>query len=244
MTIVIPMAGASERFTGIGMSPKYMLKLKPFTTLFDAALESFKKWYDTANFIVIVKDAFACEFAESHLKLLKVKNYKVVNLDYLTRGQAESVYLGLQRAGIEDDGDELMVFNIDTIRYNLEIPEDDEWDSLFDAFYDDSDSLEWSFAKVEDNSLNIIKTAEKKRISCWCSTGLYIFRSIWLYNDSYERAEKDEAYNFYIAPLYNYMKGMKNKLLICDKKDVDFSGTPSQYYQLIQKLKNEDTDTK
>jgi choline kinase len=241
MTIVIPMAGASARFTNVGMSPKYLLKIKPFITLFDMSVYSFKKWFDTAKFIIIVKDEYAAEFAESHLKLLKIKNYKVINLDFLTRGQAESVYLGLKKAEIEDDGDELMIFNIDTIRTNLEIPNNIEWDTLFDVFYDSSPSNKWSFAKTDDN-YNILKTAEKKIISNWCSTGLYIFRSIWLYTDAYEQASKDKEYNFYIAPLYNYLKGLNNKILICPNENVDFAGIPEQYNNVVEKYKNIDVE--
>lgn len=237
MTIVIPMAGASARFTSVGMSPKYLLKVKPFLTLFDMSVRSFSKWFDTARFIIIVKDEYAAEFAEHHLKTMKVKDFKIINLDFLTRGQAETVYLGLKDAGIEDDGDELMIFNIDTIRNNLVIPDDIVWDTLFDAFYDESPSKEWSFAKVDGN-LNILETAEKNKISNWCSTGLYIFRSIWLYIDAYKRAEKNSDYNFYIAPLYNYLKGLNNRVLVCQREDVDFAGIPSQYNEVVEKYKN------
>ena len=237
MTIVIPMAGESARFTSVGMAPKYLLKIKPFITLFDMSVFSFKKWFDTAKFIIIVKDEYAVEFAKSRLNMMKVKNFKIINLNFLTRGQAETVYLGLKEAGIEDDGDELMIFNIDTIRNNLVIPDDIVWDTLFDAFYDDNSSNNWSFAETDDD-LNILKTAEKHKISNWCSTGLYVFRSIWLYIDAYENAISDDTYNFYIAPLYNYLKGLNNRVLVCQREDVDFAGIPSQYNEVVEKYKN------
>ena len=111
--------------------------------------------------------------------------------------------------------------------------------TLFDAFYDDNSSNNWSFAETDDD-LNILKTAEKHKISNWCSTGLYVFRSIWLYIDAYENAISDDTYNFYIAPLYNYLKGMKNKVLICPNDDVDFAGIPEQYNNVVEKYKNID----
>ena len=235
MTIVIPMAGESSRFLKADMGPKYTLPIRPLETLFDVSLRSFEKWFDTANFVIVVKDDFGYEFADEHMKYLNVKNYKIVNLNTLTRGQAESVYLGLKEVVSDDLSDELMIFNIDTIRHNLELPDDEIWDTLFDAFYDENATNEWSFAKTKDDSLDIIQTAEKDKISNWCSTGLYIFRSIWLYVDAYERAIKDDSYNFYIAPLYNKMKGMTNKILVCPKENVDFAGTPGQYHELYEK---------
>lgn len=240
MTIVIPMAGESSRFTKVGLPPKYTLEIKDGISLFDAAICSFRKWFATADFIIIVKDDKAKKYVEKRISMLGIQNYKIINLNFLTKGQAETVYLGLKEAGIDDLGDELMIFNIDTIRYNLELPKDEIWDTLFDVFYDEDATNEWSFAQVKSNSNDIIKTAEKQKISNWCSTGLYIFRSIWLYVDAYERAIKDNQYNYYIAPLYNKLKGMNNRILICDKEDVDFAGTPEQYNNIVQRCKNID----
>lgn len=239
MVIVIPLAGASSRFINAGMPPKYTLSVAPFTTLFDETVNSFKPWFDTAKFIFIVKDAYARDFAKHHAEFLKIKDYHVVNLNRLTQGQAESVYEGLKHADIEDDGGPLMIFNIDTIRRNLVIPDDEEWDTLFDAFYEEDSGEAWSFARVDKNN-NVLKTAEKKKISNWCSTGLYIFRSVWLYRNAYENAIHNANYNYYIAPLYNYLKGLKNRLLICNKEDIDFSGTPEEYHALYKKYNERD----
>lgn len=235
MIIVIPMAGASSRFTSMGMAPKYTLKTQPFRTLFDDAVSSFDKWFDTATFLIIVKDEYAKEFAEVHATNLGIKDLIVVNLDFLTKGQAETVKLGLQEAGLENRTDELIIFNIDSVRHNLVLPEDEVWDTLFDAFYDEDAEPIWSFCKVDKN-MNIIKTAEKRKISPWCSTGLYIFRGANLYLTAYNDAIKDKSYNYYIAPLYNKLKGMTNRLLVCPHQDIDFAGTPSQYNEYVNKV--------
>ena len=235
MIIVIPMAGASSRFTSMGMAPKYTLKTKDFRTLFDDAVSSFDKWFDTATFLIIVKDDYAKEFAENHAATLGIKDFTVINLDFLTKGQAETVKLGLQEAGLENRTDELIIFNIDSIRHNLVLPEDEVWDTLFDAFYDEDAEPVWSFCKVDKN-MNIIKTAEKRKISPWCSTGLYIFRGVNLYLTAYNDAIKDKSYNYYIAPLYNNLKGMTNRLLVCPLQDIDFAGTPSQYKEYVNKI--------
>lgn len=235
MIIVIPMAGASSRFTNVGMAPKYTLKTRPFKTLFDEALSSFTPWFKSATFLIITKDTYAHDFAEAHAKNLGIEDLRVVNLDFLTKGQAETVYLGLKDADLLDRDDELMIFNIDSVRHNLSLPDDEIWDSLFDAFYDENALPKWSFCKVDKNG-NITKTAEKRKISPWCSTGLYVFRSVGIYVGAYTDAIENTSYNYYIAPLYNFLKGFTNKLLVCPREDVDFAGTPEEYKQFIKKF--------
>ena len=236
MIIVIPMAGASSRFTSVGMAPKYTLKTRPFMTLFDEALSSFEKWFKTATFLIITKDEYAHDFAEDRAKKLGIEDLTVINLEFLTKGQAETVYLGLKEANMLDRDDELIIFNIDSVRHNLVLPDDDIWDSLFDAFYDEDALPKWSFCKVDKDG-NVTKTAEKRKISPWCSTGLYVFRSVGIYVTAYGDAIEDTAYNYYIAPLYNFLKGFTNKLLVCPREDVDFAGTPEEYKQFVNKFK-------
>ena len=47
---------------------------------------------------------------------------------------------------------------------------------------------------------------------------------------------KNKSYNYYIAPLYNKLKGMTNRLLVCPLQDVDFAGTPSQYKEYVNRI--------
>lgn len=227
------MAGASSRFTKEGMAPKYTLPTSENKTLFDDAVSSFSEWFETATFIFIVKDDDAYNFATEHAKSLNIENFVVYNLNFLTRGQAETVYIGLKETGYFNDSEQLMIFNIDSIRHNLELPDEDEWDTLFDAFYDEDALQKWSFCKV-DRKDNIIRTAEKEKISPWCSTGLYIFKYVRLFTDAYDTAVKSSNYNFYIAPLYNYLTNKTNKLLRCPLSDVDFAGTPDEYFKYIK----------
>ena len=236
MIIVIPMAGLSSRFTEVGMKPKYTLPINETEKMFDFALKSFEQWFDSAKFIIIVKDDEALSFVKERCDGLNVKDYEILNLGQTTRGQAETAYLGLCEYHCNESDETLIVFNNDSQRRNIELPDDDIWDTLFDAFYDETAKPIWSFCRVDDNG-NVIKTAEKEKISYWCSTGLYVFRSAKLFNDAYEEAIEDSEYNFYIAPLYNYLKGMTNRLMICDKSDLDVIGTPEQYNEYIKNKK-------
>ena len=244
MYIIIPMAGESSRFFNAGYTvPKYMLPLGS-ETVFDKAIKSFKDYFNNAVFIFVVRndkyDSF--EFVNDHAKMLGIKWYYVQILKEPTKGQAETVYKFLADHGLEDSADELVIFNIDTIRHNLKIPVGN-FTSYFDAFYDsDPDEKKWSFCKLLDNfEPCLAETAEKQKISNYCSTGLYIFGSVRLYSWAYKEACKLNDYNYYIAPLYNILipkdsSGLATKssnyLLNCPVTDVEFSGVPIEYERL------------
>jgi len=122
---------------------------------------------------------------------------------------------------------------------------------VFDAFFDSrADEKKWSFCavtypivdgKVTKHPLEITKTAEKKKISNWCSTGLYMFGAPEIYRTAYERACREPDYNYYIAPLYNYLKG-KVYLLECPRDHVEFAGVPDDYEKLKIKYTEEYTE--
>lgn len=251
MYIIIPMAGESSRFFNAGYTvPKYMLPLGN-ETVFDKSVKTFQKYFDNAFFIFVVRnDKYnSFEFVHDHAKLLGIKMFDVQILKETTRGQAETVYKAIINHKIRMSYDELVIFNIDTIRHNLSIPIGN-FSSYFDAFYDeDADENKWSFCVVSASYKDcIMMTAEKNKISNWCSTGLYIFGSVRLFANAYEEAYGEDSYNFYIAPLYNFLipKGLdgiptksSNYLLECPIEDIEFSGVPDEYEALKIKYQNE-----
>jgi len=140
MTIVIPMAGASSRFVNEGYNPKYMLELKPGYTMFRASIESFKEYFQYALFIFVTNSVDATMWVENQISQMKkesaeIKDYRIITLDGVTKGQAETVYLGLQKSldyifthdhvilpncgYYAKQNTSLVIFNIDTIRHNF-----------------------------------------------------------------------------------------------------------------------------
>lgn len=242
--IVIPMAGASSRFFNAGYAlPKYMLPLGN-ETLFDKAIKSFEKYFTTGTFIFVIRldDSNSYKFVDEHTKKLGILDCRIFSLDNITKGQAETVLAGLETLSIDELNRPLYIFNIDTIRKNLVIPEND-YDAYFDVFYDnDPDESKWSFCELDDTSTYIIRTAEKKKISNLCSTGLYIFRTCNLFSFVYFSAlREDKTYNYYIAPIYNYLLNKEKVLpLYCLPEDVEFSGVPDEYEKLKIKYKDEE----
>lgn len=244
--IVIPMAGLSSRFFNAGFNkPKYMLEAHG-KTLFEYSVESFKAYFDTDTFLFIVRSAYGTpEFVKQKSIELGIKTFSIVTLDHDTRGQAETVYLGLHDV-IEneqvDKEQEVTIFNIDTFRPNFIKPNiPSTSDGYLEVFKGSGDN--WSFALPEnESSTKVIKTAEKKQISDLCSTGLYQFKNCSIYFKAFEEylslPIKDwEKGELYIAPIYNILinNGHDIHYHLINESDVIFCGTPDEYNDLINK---------
>ncbi|ENO1850502.1 glycosyltransferase family 2 protein [Vibrio vulnificus] len=237
--IVIPMAGMSSRFFKAGYSkPKYMLEAHG-ETLFSHAVKSFKAYFKCKPFLFIIKDAFDTpSFVLEQIKKLGIEEYYIEVLQQETRGQAETVYIGLKQLfskGLDYSG-EITVFNIDTFRPNFQFPKlINESRGYLEVFKGEGEN--WSFARAESpNSNVVIETAEKKAISDLCSTGLYHFEKVTYFLESFDEyiklpKESWDKGELYIAPLYNLMikKGLVIRYHLINDEDVIFCGVPSEY---------------
>jgi dTDP-glucose pyrophosphorylase len=189
MTIVISMAGLSQRFIKDGFTlPKYMLYAKK-----------------------------------------------------VTKGQAETVSIGIKKSIISEN-EPIVIFNIDTFRSGFKFPQKiSEWDGYLEVFKGDGDN--WSYAKTEsENSTKVIQTAEKVQISNYCSTGLYYFKSVKLFNETFESrkpiSETSLIKELYVAPLYNWLIQQNKNIHIdlIEKSDVLFCGIPEEYYAYLEQV--------
>lgn len=236
--IVIPMAGLSSRFFKAGYTePKYMLKAHG-ETLFDHAVNSFKKYFNQETFLFIVRDVYQTpEFVEQSAKSLGIQNYIIKVLNEDTRGQAETVALGLQ--GLEYQG-AITIFNIDTFRPDFQFPEKEmSGDGYLEVFQGTGDN--WSFAKpINEKSTLVCQTAEKNPISDLCCTGLYHFSDIedylLIYNEYLNKPQAEwEKGELYVAPLYNLLiaKGASIHYHLIERDQVIFCGVPAEYDQFL-----------
>ncbi len=238
MTIIIPMAGLSSRFTKAGYTlPKYMLYVKD-KSLFDLAVSSFSKYFETCRFVFVVRDVFDTpRFVKEECILLGIKDYDIVTLANPTRGQAETVLKGIEGAGISSD-EAILIFNIDTFRFGYTFPENiDQWDGYLETFVGTGDN--WSYAKTEDGSptSKVVETAEKRPISQYCSTGMYYFRRAVDFLDAYdEEFTAPTAKELYIAPLYNYLikQGKDIYISVIPRELVLFCGVPQEYEEYLR----------
>jgi dTDP-glucose pyrophosphorylase len=236
--IIIPMAGLSSRFFKAGfIKPKYMLKAQG-KTLFDYSIESFREYFATEKFLFIIRDVFGTEkFVKESADFLGILDFEVVVLERETRGQAETVTLGLNETLYQGS---ITIFNIDTFRPGFKQPNLTKCsDGYLEVFKGVGDN--WSFVKAfNKNSTKVIRTTEKNPISDLCCTGLYHFTSALDYLDAYNnylsKPESEwEKGELYVAPLYNYLIN-KNKDIhynVIDKNEVIFCGTPVEYNEFL-----------
>lgn len=239
MTIIIPMAGLSSRFTQAGyVLPKYMLYVKN-KSLFNLAVSSFEKYFDSCRFVFVARDVFDTKtFIERECELLGIKDFTVVILPHPTKGQAETVLEGVVRAGVPDQ-EPILIFNIDTFRPGFTFPPDmNGWDGYLEVFV--GSGKNWSYARTEsENSTLVVETAEKVEISRYCSTGLYYFSAASSFSTAYTinlEHPADGKAELYVAPLYNHLirAGKKIHIHVIPREAVIFSGVPAEYEQILQ----------
>lgn len=243
--IVFPMSGLSSRFSKAGyLSNKYKLDLYG-NSVFHHIVSQFKKANLTDGFVFIHNGN---NFDENFISQactsvgLKTGEYHIVKLNGETRGQAETVFKGVENINF-DKSERLIIYNIDSIRLDFDLPKEIkelDVDGYLEVFEGEGDH--WSFAlpKDEDSDelfLEVEKVAEKQRISKYCSNGLYHFKSFSIFKDAYENElEKfDGKGELFVAPLYNHLVEAKKSIYMrkVSIKETVFCGTPQEYESLF-----------
>jgi NDP-sugar pyrophosphorylase family protein len=238
--IIIPMAGKSSRFFKAGYDiPKYMLPLNG-SNVFKEAVGSFKNYFEHDFFLFITRRDYGVEdFVKKECISLGINNFEVVTLDEDTRGQADTVKIGLDKLKIKNDEDEMYVFNIDSIRVNFKKPNAPFFKNTsgyLEVFEDEGEH--WSFVEPLKNNY-VKRTTEKIRISNLCSNGLYYFLSVGLFKQIFIEFEKNNDYKeLFIAPMYNFLikKNLGVKYLLLEQNQTLFAGTPTEYEQLKENI--------
>ncbi len=239
MTIIIPMAGLSSRFTRAGYTlPKYMLYAVG-RSLFNIAVSSFERYFAVAQFVFVARDMFDTKtFVEEECRLMGIANYSIVILESPTRGQSETVLRGITEADIPDEED-ILIFNIDTFRPNFTLPEiPQEWDGYLEVFK--GNGANWSYAKTEGgDETRVVETAEKREISDNCSTGIYWFRRVADYKEAYVWGVAHPQRNeLYVAPMYNCLiaQGKEIHIHVISRDEVIFCGIPQEYEAYLARV--------
>lgn len=234
MNIIITMAGLGSRFTKAGFDkPKFLIKTYG-KTLFEWSMDSLIDYNSHVNKYVFIvrKELKAKDFIINIMKKYGNFNIEVIEIDYLTDGQATTTYLGSKNINLTD---ELMIYNIDTYiePYNLKYS-----DLKGDGFVPCFNSLgdHWSFVKGENGIAEDV--VEKKRISDNCSLGAYYFSSASLFVKLYEEMYLNKATvkEKYIAPMYKLMiqKGYSVYYNLLNPECVHVLGTPEELKEFEQ----------
>jgi hypothetical protein len=233
--IIIPMVGRSSRFFDVGYEiPKYQLPLKG-GVVFDMAVMSFERYFQSDFFRFIVRSDFESEsFVRSRVEALGIYKFDIIVIDYETLGQADTVAIGLE--GVNQN-EPIFIFNIDTFRPGFVKRFDkSECAGYLEVFQGEGDH--WSFVKSDGNN-GVLRTTEKERISNLCSDGLYYFSSAKVYLDAFRSALESNSRvggELYVAPLYNHLiaSGLTVKFFEVSSKDIIFCGTPTEYLSIAE----------
>ena len=227
LNFIIPMGGEGKRFKNSKFNkPKFMIETKN-KTLLEWAIQSLPLDFAHKIFFIIRKnDEQNFRVKEFIKKIMKEKfsniKFEILLLSKNTRGQAETV-LNCKKYINNDRG--LLIFNNDTyfkstrLKSRLLSMRNQKIDGILGIF--NSNNPEYSFVKI-DNENKVIKTKEKKVISNFASTGMYIFSKGSDFIKSVEYAIEEEILSkneFYISELYNILikEGKKFTVDIADE---------------------------
>jgi len=227
LNFIIPMGGEGKRFKNSKFNkPKFMIETKN-KTLLEWAIQSLPLDFAHKIFFIIRKnDEQNFRVKEFIKKIMKEKfsniKFEILLLSKNTRGQAETV-LNCKKYINNDRG--LLIFNNDTyfkstrLKSRLLSMKNQKIDGILGIF--NSNNPEYSFVKI-DNENKVIKTKEKKVISNFASTGMYIFSKGSDFIKSVEYAIEEEILSkneFYISELYNILikEGKKFTVDIADE---------------------------
>lgn len=246
--IIFPMLGRSKRFSDAGYTlPKYMLEVAGKSILLHI-IENFLK-LENLNDIIFVysNDDFVRNFIlqETCKANILKEHVKLVPVSGATLGQADTVLRGIDGANVSDD-QAIWIFNIDTIRLPVSLPSSDVLSKMhgyLEVFEGEGDH--WSFARLSDEEFFLenriscaVEVAEKRRISNFCSDGLYFFNKAGIFRKYVQKAITSLTDNneIYVAPIYQEMinDGLLVGCGLIDKGSLHFSGTPSEYRKLVE----------
>ena len=246
--IVFPMSGLSSRFSKAGyLHNKYKLDLYG-NSVFHHIVSQFKSSDIKDRFVFIHNgNDFDENFIVQTCKNvgLNTDEYFIVKLTGETRGQAETVFKGINTLEVKGS-ERVIIYNIDSIRVDFNLPKEIDFlnvDGYLEVFK--GEGTHWSFALPEDESSNepfrkVTRVEEKNRISDYCSNGLYYFKSLDIFKEIYYKEVENfnENSELFVAPLYNTLIKDNKSVYMREiaMSDTIFCGTPLEYEEILSSV--------
>lgn len=233
LNIVITMAGAGSRFAKAG----YELT-KPLIPLFGKPMyrlstNSLPLHLAKRLVFIIQKTEFAEAIKQDIRDNYSDYDYRIVEIEGLTRGQAETCLLAKDH----------LYHNIPTLIHNsdsaIQIEERDfveamrKYDGVLVTF--NASEPRFSYAHINPETGSVDEVREKQVISCHASTGTYYFKSTVQMLNLFEQISVSQNYEqgeLYIAPVYNSMIEAGQVVQIVDCKGYFCYGTPQELKEI------------
>ena len=217
MNVLVPMAGLGSRFSERGYSlPKPLIEVSNNQTIIDISLSCFLN--QNFNYIFIVRKEH-CEQYKIHEKLKSiVSNCNIIEIDYLTDGQASSALTGKKYFNNDEplfivNPDNYFDWNFNEFVGNMG---QEGADASVVTIEDYTKNKSWSYAKINEQGF-ITEIAEKEPISNYPLVGCFYWRrGSDFYKYTKQMIDKNIRVNneFYIAPVYNEAISDNKKCII------------------------------
>jgi hypothetical protein len=235
------MAGRSSRFFAEGYKvPKYML---PFakSTILQESLRAITEVSPSEKIVLIYRNIHNTRSNLQKMILsedLNRFNIELFELQSETRGQAQTVYEYTKSILANQLGEEMIIFNADTIHYDLKHHHYTLENSRGYIEVCDLPGDHWSFVEpeLEKESRNGSGKAraiiEKRRISNLASNGVYQFKSIEFFNKMYDGAAAEDPENeLFVSLIYDFAirEGFTFEYIKISSTKLVFCGTPAEY---------------
>lgn len=230
MKIVVPMAGKGSRFLDAAdLNPEYKkpkplinVKGKPMVVWAIDSLAEFK--VNPSDLIFICRQDHEDQFKISKsLQDLFADQIKIVFIDQITRGAAETVLKAKQYLNTDED---IIVSDSDhyfdgSFLYNKVCSKDLETQGVIPVFRPPDQEPKWSFALVEEGDVITAVGEKDKQLAekgAYANIGGYYFTHGNIFVKEVEQAIAENELTgdegkkeFYVAPVYNRLikKGMR-----------------------------------
>lgn len=203
MNLVVAMAGAGSRFSRAGFVLPKPLVPAFCEPMYRHAVRSLPLHRAATLICLIRRDAHAPELRRDIERTFAAYRPIVVEVDQLTRGQAETVLFAQHHLAFHLP---VLVHNADSafeLRSVAEFPTAADGALLLFR----GTGRQWSYAAMDEEG-RVSRVTEKDPISPYASTGTYYFRStIQLFELIHAAIRRGETVNgeYYLGPLYNRM---------------------------------------
>lgn len=206
-TVIVTMAGVGRRFQEAGyQQPKYRIEAAG-KSLFRWSQQSLAGWArQGSRFLYLTRAGEdTASFLAAECRALGIRDWAEVAVEGSTPGQASTARLAADQ--LRDHRAPVAIFNIDTYVCPEALDPSGVrgagWIPCFEA-----PGEHWSFARVDPED-RVLEVREKRRISPHATVGFYWFESFEVFEQAYRatylEADRREAGERYVAPLYNHL---------------------------------------
>ena len=235
LNLLIPMAGAGQRFRDAGYTmPKPLIDVEGLPMVVQVIQQA---QMPPCRMIFLVQRNHLQNHRAEHILTQHFSQSVIVPVNGVTQGAACTTLLARD---LIDNDNPLVIMNSDQIIHwdaagGLEWMLSEPSSGGIVTFQDRERNPKWSFAQVEDNWVS--RVAEKDPISEWATAGIYV----WRRGRDYVAAADQMILNnqrvngeFYVCPVYNTAIQQGHRFRVFPVKRMMGLGTPEDLYTYIK----------